>query len=252
MIKGARSTTTARPRSATPRRASTGQAEVIAQPPRPSPASRPTTISYVETHGTGTPLGDPIEVAALHPGLSRRTRRARLLRDRLGEDQHRPPRRRAPASTGFIKTVLALQHRQLPPSLHFERPIPRSSSTTSPFFVNARAARPGRPARPAARRRQLVRHRRHQRARGARGSAGTFLGTVTGPSIGLLAGPVTNRAGRRRAAAGVVRPFARVARRDRPTTWPTGSTVTTPPRWPMPRSPCRTAAARSSIACARC
>ena len=61
---------------------------------RRSPASTADTIGYVEAHGTGTPLGDPIEIAALDAGVrARPTARPAVLRDRLGQEQHRPPRR---------------------------------------------------------------------------------------------------------------------------------------------------------------
>ena len=68
--------------------------------------------------------------------------------------------------TGLIKTVLCLQHRQIPPSLHFSTPNPELAYETSPFRVAdalmdfARCMR----ERSAARRGELVRHRRHQRA----------------------------------------------------------------------------------------
>ena len=65
------------------------------------PASTARTISYIEAHGTGTELGDPIEIAGLTPGVRRRTRRGHgLLRDRLGEVEHRALRSPPPASRG--------------------------------------------------------------------------------------------------------------------------------------------------------
>ena len=54
----------------------------------------PAQIGYVEAHGTGTSLGDPIEVNALGAVLARRSRRRAAAGDRLGQDQHRPPRSR--------------------------------------------------------------------------------------------------------------------------------------------------------------
>ena len=86
-------------RSASPRPSVDGQAEVIAEALAVA-GVEPETIGYVEAHGTGTPLGDPIEVAALTQAFRAGHRRARLLRPRLGQDQHRPPRRRGRASPG--------------------------------------------------------------------------------------------------------------------------------------------------------
>ena len=54
----------------------------------------PAAIQYVEAHGTGTPVGDPIEARALGRVLGRRPARRSALPDRLGEDEHRPPRGR--------------------------------------------------------------------------------------------------------------------------------------------------------------
>ncbi len=84
----------------------------------------PETVDYVEGHGTGTPLGDPIELAALNQAYGdahlRRGRRCALgsVKSNLGHLDD------AAGIAGLIKTVLALAHRQLPPSLHFERPNP--------------------------------------------------------------------------------------------------------------------------------
>ena len=69
-----------------------GQLEVIAtaQAVAGVPAE---SITYVETHGTGTPLGDPVEVAALTEVFAAATAAARVLRPGLDQDQHRPSRR---------------------------------------------------------------------------------------------------------------------------------------------------------------
>ena len=73
---------------------------------------------------------------------------------------------------GLIKTVLALEHRELPPSLHYDTPNPKIDFADSPFYVNARLSRVGSQTGPAAGGRELVRDRRDQRARRAGRSAG--------------------------------------------------------------------------------
>ena len=93
------------------------------------------TITYVEAHGTATPLGDPIEVAALTQAFRESTdRRGFCL---LGSVKTNIGHADAAAGVaGFIKTVLALEHGLIPPSLHFERPNPQLELETSPFAVN--------------------------------------------------------------------------------------------------------------------
>jgi acyl transferase domain-containing protein/acyl carrier protein len=115
-----------------------GQAEVIAQAQALAGVS-PESLRYVETHGTGTALGDPIEVTAL-------TRVFRDSTDRrgfcaLGSIKTNLGHLDAAAGiAGFLKTVMALEHRQIPPSLHFERPNPAIDFESSPFYVNAALA----------------------------------------------------------------------------------------------------------------
>jgi acyl transferase domain-containing protein/acyl carrier protein len=97
----------------------------------------PSTITYLETHGTGTVLGDPIEIAALTKAFRTRTDKKQFcaigsVKTNLGHLDT------AAGVTGFIKTVLALKHGQLPPSLHFEKPNPQIDFAESPFFVNHR------------------------------------------------------------------------------------------------------------------
>ncbi|MFE9804547.1 SDR family NAD(P)-dependent oxidoreductase [Streptomyces goshikiensis] len=81
----------------------------------------PRHIQYVEAHGTGTPLGDPIEAGALGRVLGRgRPQDQPLLvgsaKTNLGHLEA------AAGAAGLIKTALALHHRAVPPSLHFEQP----------------------------------------------------------------------------------------------------------------------------------
>jgi amino acid adenylation domain-containing protein len=96
----------------------------------------PATLSYVETHGTGTVLGDPIEVAGLTRAYRRRTDARGFCA--LGSVKTNIGHLDAGAmAAGLIKTVLALEHEELPPSLHFETPNPAIDFATSPFFVQA-------------------------------------------------------------------------------------------------------------------
>ncbi len=97
----------------------------------------PETITYVEAHGTGTSMGDPIEVAALTRAFRAGTDKSGFCA--LGSAKTNVGHLRSAAGvTGLIKTVLSLRHRQIPPSLHFERPNPLIDFASSPFFVNDR------------------------------------------------------------------------------------------------------------------
>lgn len=94
----------------------------------------PETISYVECHGTGTPVGDPIEVAGLSQAYREHTAKKNYcaigsVKSNMGHLDV------AAGVTGFIKTVLALEHKEKPPSLHFETPNPEIDFEDSPFFV---------------------------------------------------------------------------------------------------------------------
>ncbi|MEM8732304.1 MAG: type I polyketide synthase, partial [Pseudomonadota bacterium] len=80
----------------------------------------PEDISFIEAHGTGTSLGDPIELHAL--GAVHRKRQDRLM---IGSAKTNIGHLEAAAGiAGLIKTALALQHRQMPPHLNFNRPNP--------------------------------------------------------------------------------------------------------------------------------
>ncbi|HEX7841122.1 MAG TPA: polyketide synthase, partial [Kofleriaceae bacterium] len=91
-------------------------------------------ISYIETHGTATPLGDPIEIAALKQVFADAPRGScgiGTVKTNIGHLDA------AAGVAGFIKAVLALEHRTLPPSLHFTAPNPQLGLEDSPFFVVA-------------------------------------------------------------------------------------------------------------------
>ncbi|MBN2003123.1 MAG: alpha/beta fold hydrolase [Anaerolineae bacterium] len=93
-------------------------------------------ISYVEAHGTGTPLGDPVEVMALTKAFRAGTARKGFCR--LGSTKGNIGHTDAASSmAGIIKTVMALQRRQIPPTLNFETPNPAIDFANSPFVVNA-------------------------------------------------------------------------------------------------------------------
>ncbi|MCX2926274.1 type I polyketide synthase [Streptomyces sp. NEAU-W12] len=92
------------------------------------------TIGLVEAHGTATRLGDPIEVAALTEAFRQSTGRRGYCA--LGSVKTNIGHLGAAAGiAGLIKAVLALEHRQVPPSLHFERPNPHIDFATGPFRV---------------------------------------------------------------------------------------------------------------------
>src|SRR5262249_14169322 len=97
----------------------------------------PDEISYVEAHGTGTILGDPIEVAGLTKAFRQVTERTGYCA--IGSVKTNFGHLDAAAGiAGLIKTVQALRHRALPPSLHFPRPNPKLGIESTPFYVNTR------------------------------------------------------------------------------------------------------------------
>ena len=83
-------------------------------------------VQYVELHGTGTPIGDPIEAAALGAALG--TGRAADARLRIGSVKTNIGHLESAAGiAGLIKVLLSIRHRRLPASLNFEAPAPRLS-----------------------------------------------------------------------------------------------------------------------------
>jgi len=92
------------------------------------------TIGLIEAHGTATRLGDPIEVSALTEAFRQSTERTGFCA--LGSVKTNIGHLGAAAGiAGLIKAVLALEHRQIPPSLHFERPNPLIDFASGPFRV---------------------------------------------------------------------------------------------------------------------
>jgi acyl transferase domain-containing protein len=113
-----------------------GQAEVIAMA-QANAGVNPDSISYIEANGTGTPLADPIELGGLTKAFRVGTTANGFCA--IGSVKSNVGHLDAAAGvTGLIKTVLALQHQQLPASLHFRRPNPKIDFANSPFYVNNR------------------------------------------------------------------------------------------------------------------
>jgi phthiocerol/phenolphthiocerol synthesis type-I polyketide synthase E len=92
----------------------------------------PDTIGYVELHGTATPLGDPVEFAALRTAFTGVAPGRCLLGSVKTNVGHLDA---AAGVTGLIKAVLAVEHGVVPASLHFERPNPRIPLEGSPFAM---------------------------------------------------------------------------------------------------------------------
>ena len=95
----------------------------------------PQSVGYIEAHGTGTKLGDPIEVTALTQAYHYDTRKAGYcalgsVKTNVGHLQI------ASGIVGLIKTTLCLYHQQVVPSLHFSQPNPQIDFEHSPFYVN--------------------------------------------------------------------------------------------------------------------
>ncbi|HMB54497.1 MAG TPA: beta-ketoacyl synthase N-terminal-like domain-containing protein, partial [Thermoanaerobaculia bacterium] len=103
-------------------------------------------VSYVEAHGTGTPMGDPIEIAGLKQAWSDgggdvASGSAAPGSVAIGSVKTNVGHLDAAAGVvALIKTVLALEHERIPPSLHFRRPNPELELDGSPFRIAAEAA----------------------------------------------------------------------------------------------------------------
>lgn len=91
----------------------------------------PEQISYVEAHGTGTSLGDPIEMGALQAVFGQRPQPLMVgsVKTNIGHTEA------AAGIAGLIKVVLAMQHGEIPPNLHFQQPSPHIAWDTWPVKV---------------------------------------------------------------------------------------------------------------------
>lgn len=110
-----------------------GQAAVIRQA-QANAGVDAKSIDFVETHGTGTELGDPIEIAALCEvfGAESRDEKCALgsVKTNIGHTDS------AAGVAGLIKAVLCIYHKTLVPTLHYESPNPLLNLEKSPFFIN--------------------------------------------------------------------------------------------------------------------
>ncbi len=95
----------------------------------------PATVGYIEAHGTGTEVGDPIEISALSQvfGSAAQPRSCVLgsVKTNIGHLDT------AAGIAAFIKAVLSVQHRMIPPTLHFSKPNPLIDLEKTPFTVSA-------------------------------------------------------------------------------------------------------------------
>lgn len=97
----------------------------------------PETITYIEAHGTGTSLGDPIEISALTQVFRASTDKKGFcavgsVKTNIGHSDI------TAGVAGLIKTVLALKYKEIPPSLHFQQPNPEIDFDNSPFYYSTR------------------------------------------------------------------------------------------------------------------
>ncbi|MBB3107973.1 acyl transferase domain-containing protein/acyl carrier protein, partial [Paenibacillus phyllosphaerae] len=94
----------------------------------------PESISYIEAHGTGTKLGDPIEIDGIKRAFGRYTKRKQFcaigsMKTNMGHLDH------AAGLAGLLKVIAAMQHKELPPTAHFRRPNPEIAFEQSPVYV---------------------------------------------------------------------------------------------------------------------
>jgi acyl transferase domain-containing protein len=111
-----------------------GQSSVIAMAQEVAGID-PATIGYIEAHGTGTPLGDPIEVAALTKAFRAKTQAKQFCA--IGTAKVNVGHLDIAAGvTGLIHATHVVRDGKMPPTIHFQKPNPRFDFADSPFFVN--------------------------------------------------------------------------------------------------------------------
>lgn len=95
----------------------------------------PETIAYIEAHGTGTQLGDPIEIEGISKAFSKYTKAKQFcaigsVKSNIGHLDN------SSGIAGVIKSVLSLKNEEIPPTINFNRPNRRINFVSSPVFVN--------------------------------------------------------------------------------------------------------------------
>ncbi|SHJ86463.1 Phosphopantetheine attachment site [Clostridium cavendishii DSM 21758] len=95
----------------------------------------PETISYIETHGTGTKLGDPVEIDGITKAFSKFTNKKQFCaissaKSGVGHLDH------LAGMASLCKAVIALNLKQIPPTLHFRKPNRNITFENSPVYVN--------------------------------------------------------------------------------------------------------------------
>ncbi|CCF13229.1 short chain dehydrogenase family protein [Brevibacillus laterosporus GI-9] len=95
----------------------------------------PSTIQYIEAHGTGTSLGDPIEIKGIQRAFAKYTNQQQFcgigsIKTNFGHLDH------AAGIAGLIKSILSLTHKELPPTVNFQYPNQKIPFDSSPVYVN--------------------------------------------------------------------------------------------------------------------
>ena len=95
----------------------------------------PETVGYIEAHGTGTQLGDPVEIQALQTAFNTPKKQYCAIGSVKANIGHLDT---AAGVAGFIKAVLSLRNRKLPPVINFNQPNSKVEFENSPFFINSK------------------------------------------------------------------------------------------------------------------
>ncbi|UCH92161.1 MAG: amino acid adenylation domain-containing protein [Candidatus Aminicenantes bacterium] len=111
-----------------------GQAQVI-KAAQLAAGVEPESIGFIETHGTGTVLGDPVEIEALKKSFYKSKKGSHAIGSVKSNVGHLNA---AAGVAGFIKTVLCLENKLIPPQINFENPNPEIDFENTPFYVNTK------------------------------------------------------------------------------------------------------------------